>query len=45
MVSMHTHLAVWNSLFFQKDDIRFDYNLGGGALMDMGRELHRLLSF
>lgn len=36
IVSMHTHLAVWSSLFFQKNDIRFDYNLGGGALMDMG---------
>lgn len=24
--------------FFEKDDIRFNYSLGGGALMDMGRK-------
>ncbi|KXN91300.1 hypothetical protein AN958_01274 [Leucoagaricus sp. SymC.cos] len=36
MVSMYTHLGVWSSVFFQKNDIRFDFNLGGGALMDMG---------
>ncbi|OBZ76357.1 D-xylose 1-dehydrogenase (NADP(+)) 2 [Grifola frondosa] len=36
MVSMTTHLGVWNSVFFVKDDIRFNYSLGGGGLMDMG---------
>ncbi|TFK54005.1 NAD(P)-binding protein [Heliocybe sulcata] len=36
ITSMDAHLAVWNSVFFLKDDIRFDYELGGGGLMDMG---------
>ncbi|KAH9847871.1 NAD-P-binding protein [Lenzites betulinus] len=28
--------SVLSGLFFQKDDIRFQYDLGGGATMDMG---------
>ncbi|KAI0833793.1 NAD-P-binding protein [Trametes gibbosa] len=28
--------SLLSSLFFQKDDIRFQYDLGGGATMDMG---------
>ncbi|KAH7906531.1 hypothetical protein BJ138DRAFT_1162389 [Hygrophoropsis aurantiaca] len=36
MVSMSSELGVWNDLFFLKDDIRFDYSLGGGGIMDMG---------
>ncbi|TFY54117.1 hypothetical protein EVJ58_g9045 [Rhodofomes roseus] len=36
IVNMSTYLGVWNSVFFLKDDIRFNYDLGGGALMDMG---------
>lgn len=36
LVSMSTYLGVWGALFFVKDDIRFDYSLGGGGLMDMG---------
>lgn len=38
ITNMWTELAVWSSLFFQMDDIRFDYNLGGGALIDIGRK-------
>jgi len=36
VVSMSADLGVWNNLFFLKDDIRFNYELGGGGLMDMG---------
>ncbi|EGN91588.1 hypothetical protein SERLA73DRAFT_148399 [Serpula lacrymans var. lacrymans S7.3] len=36
MVSMSSDLGVWNDVFFVKNDIRFDYSLGGGGLMDMG---------
>ena len=28
--------------FLRDDDIRFDYNLGGGALMDLGCQCHFL---
>ncbi|KAH9924558.1 uncharacterized protein B0H18DRAFT_426033 [Fomitopsis serialis] len=35
IVNMSTYLGVWDSVFFLKDDIRFNYDLGGGALMDM----------
>ena len=31
ITNMSTYLGVWNSVFFLKDDIRFDYSLGGGA--------------
>ncbi|KAL6298661.1 hypothetical protein BKA93DRAFT_810137 [Sparassis latifolia] len=35
IVKMEGHLCVWSSTF-GKDDIRFKYGLGGGALMDLG---------
>ncbi|KAL0954479.1 hypothetical protein HGRIS_003448 [Hohenbuehelia grisea] len=36
IVSLHAYIGVWGWLFFIKNDIRFNYDLGGGALMDMG---------
>lgn len=42
MVKISTNLGFWGNLLFQKDDIRFNYDLGGGAMMDLGRELQML---
>lgn len=36
--------SLLSPLFFLKDDIRYIYNLGGGATMDMGGESGKLLS-
>ncbi|KAI0930005.1 hypothetical protein AcV5_006817 [Taiwanofungus camphoratus] len=36
MVKISTNLGFWGNFLFQKDDIRFNYDLGGGAMMDLG---------
>ncbi|KZT10863.1 NAD(P)-binding protein [Laetiporus sulphureus 93-53] len=36
IVKMYSHFGLWGNVLFKKDDIRFDYKLGGGVLMDMG---------
>lgn len=41
IVNMHAHFGIWGGVMFQKDDIRYKYNLAGGALMDLGRKYSR----
>ncbi|CCM06238.1 uncharacterized protein FIBRA_08486 [Fibroporia radiculosa] len=36
IVKMYAHFGLWGDLQFKKDDIRYNYGLGGGALMDLG---------
>lgn len=38
IVKMYAHFGLWGNVMFPKDDIRYDYKLGGGALMDLGRK-------
>lgn len=37
--------SILSGLFFLQDDIRYDYNLGGGATIDLGGEIHVLTFF
>lgn len=36
ITKMYAHFGLWGNVMFKKDDIRYDYKLGGGALMDLG---------
>ncbi|PCH35354.1 NAD(P)-binding protein [Wolfiporia cocos MD-104 SS10] len=36
ITSMHAHFGIWGNVMFPGDDIRYHYDLGGGAFMDLG---------